>query len=443
MDKKIWKSIIRIAIPIVIQGVIFQVQSLTDKAFLGNINAKYISALGAAQFPFNTTLDSLAALCTGIIIIVSHLIGANKKNKVNEYVKSAIFYNTIISLSLFVLWFGFSHVILDLLSVDKSIRSLCINYISICSFYFLIYGIDCSLQAMLLGLGNTQPIMISGILKVALNIFISWVLIFGHFGFPSLVLIGAAIGTLTANIISSIYIIFYCFLLKRREYQLHIHRIEWVKISSFLQVIKLGIPTGMEYFMWNASNLVLIRFLNSFGYLATTMYTLTFGIEIIIFAIFSGTAKATLTLMGRSIGANNNKRADQQFISCMIINLLIVIVAIITFNLFPLQILSIFTKDIDTVWKTVPYLIFTAFIMIPKSFNVIIGNGIRAYGNTKWMFYSQVIGSIFVITSSYILIELFKLHIIAIYITLLLDETIRSVINYAYYYSHYKTKVLT
>lgn len=58
------EKIIAIAFPMVIQGIVFQIQSLTDKAFLGNLDSVYIAALGAVQFPLYTTIDSLFALCT-------------------------------------------------------------------------------------------------------------------------------------------------------------------------------------------------------------------------------------------------------------------------------------------------------------------------------------------------------------------------------------------
>lgn len=52
----------------VIQGIVFQLQSLTDKAFLGNMDSIYISALGASQFPFYASMDTLVALASGITL---------------------------------------------------------------------------------------------------------------------------------------------------------------------------------------------------------------------------------------------------------------------------------------------------------------------------------------------------------------------------------------
>jgi len=68
----------------------------------------------------------------------------------------------------------------------------------------------------------------------------------------------------------------------------------------------------------------------------------------------------------------------------------------------------------------------------------VIGSAVRAYGDTKWMFVSQVIGSIFVVSCSYMLIEIAHLQIVAIYITLFCDELIRASINYIHFSICYK-----
>lgn len=434
-----WSRIIAIAMPMIIQGLVFQLQSLTDKIFLGKIDALYISAIGAAQFPFNTTLDGFVALSTGVVIIVAQLMGAHNRKKVNDYVKSAIFYNTLSSIGLFIIWFIFPVQILNILNVDEIILEHSVLYVRVCAFYFLVAGIDTTLQAMLQGMGHTKPIMYAGIMKVVLNVVLSWLLIFGHCGLPRLYLLGAAIGTVTANILSALMIMGYCIILKRRTYKLHQRNTLWFKLDSYKQVIRLGLPTGMEYFMWNASNLVLIRLLNQISYKAMAIYTLTFGIEVVIYAIFNGLSKSTMTLMGQCIGGENKEKANRYFKSCIQLDLLVVGIAMLVFILFNKTLLGLFTKDAEIISSAIPFLIMTAMIMLPKSLNVVIGNAIRAYGDTKWMLYSQVIGSIFVIGCSYGLISL-GLGIGAIYITLFLDEALRASLNYYYYIRKYRKR---
>lgn len=429
-----------VALPIIIQGIVFQIQSLTDKAFLGNVAAKYISALGAAQFPYSTTMDSVVALSTGLIIYTAQLYGAHKQEKINAYVKSSMFYGTCISAALFMAWYFFAESILRLLCVDESILAESACYIRICSGALLFLGIDSALQGMLQGMGNTKPIMAAGIMKVILNIVISYILIFGYFGLPAMHIKGAAIGTLMANVTSSLVLIYYCLLSKKKMMDLIGSVHAYFKLGYYKAVVSVGLPTALEYFLWNASNLVLIAFLNSFSYEATAIYTLTFGIEVVIYAVFNGTAKAAMTLMGQDIGASDYKGADDCMKISVLVNLGIVLGAGILLGIFKADLLGLFTKDSALVQKTGPFLMFTALIMFPKSINVIIGNGIRAYGDTKWMLCSQIFGSIFVVVFSLILVKGMNMKITAIYLTLFADELMRAVINGIYYRWHYGDK---
>ncbi len=431
-NKKYLSIIMLIALPISIQGLVFQLQSLTEKAFLGNIDTKYLSAIGATQFPLGATIDSIIALCTGITILVSQMYGAKKTDGIVSTVKSSIAFNTIISGLFFILWFVFPRYIFNLLGVDAAIMDYCMTYAQICSIGFLFLGIDSALQSMLLGMGDTRPILYAGTIKVFLNIVISWVLIFGKFGLPPMYIKGAAIGTVIANVTSSIFIIIYCLIIRIKEFGLG-GRFYSFDLSSYKKTFMLGLPTAIEFFAWNFSNLVLLGFLNGISYIATTIYTLTFGIEIIVFQIFNGYSKAALTLIGNKIGENDPPGAKRAFNLCMRLTIITVIISCIILILFPKAIIDVFSNEDDVILKTVPFLIFTAFIIAPKCINVLVGSGIRAYGDTKWMLYTQIFGSLFVITCSFILVKIASLGVTAVYITIFLDECTRAAINYHHY----------
>lgn len=431
------KRIMMVAFPLIIQGLVFQLQSLTDKAFLGNLDTRYVSAAGAAQMPYLATIDSLVAVSTGLTILVSNMFGAGEKEKIAAYVKSTAFYNTILGIIIFVVWFFNAPAILRFFQIDSTIIGYSISYVKICTIFLLFAGMDSALQAMLQGLGETKPIMYAGILKVSLNIMISWILIFGKFGFPALYVTGAAIGTLAANIVSFLFTFCYCMLVKRKSYNLAGVDRSWVRIFPYWQVVRLGIPVGLEYLLWNGSNLLLIRLINEFSYRDMAIYTLTFGFQCIVFVIFGGTSKATLSLIGQSIGAGKREKANRFFHITILLNFGIVFVAAASFFLFPKQLLGIFSNDTDVIQNGTIYLEWIGIIMFGQSMNVICGNAIRANGNTRWMLLSQILGSTLVITVSYFLVKLLHMNMIAIYFTLFLDEALRGGINFFYYRRKY------
>lgn len=433
------RTVFQVAFPLIIQGMVFQLQSLTDKAFLGNLDTVYVSAAGAAQMPYVATMDSLVAVSTGLIIIISKLFGAGQRDKIADYVKSMAVYHTLVGIFVFAAWFFGAEAILGFFQVDSNIMSYSLSYVRVCIFYFLFVGVDSSLQAMLQGMGETRPIMYAGILKVGLNILVSWILIFGKCGFPALYVTGAAIGTLVANIISFLFVLGYCMFYRREKY--HLGRIDRrsLNFGLFLEIIRLGLPVGLEYLLWNGSNLLLIRFVNGFSYRDMAIYTLTFGFQCIVYVIFEGTSKATLSLMGQKIGAGEQEKANRLFSATIRINFVIVFAAALLFLSFPRHLLGIFSNDGLLIEEGAIFLIMIGVIMIPQSVNVICGNAIRANGDTKWMLFSQVFGSILVVSVSWFLVEKIHMDMRAIYITLFLDEAVRGAVNFLYYRARYGT----
>lgn len=435
-DRHIIKETSRLAFPIIVQGLVYELQSLTDKAFLGNLKTEYVSAVGAAQLPLNATMDGLVALSVAITIIVSHLYGAKKQKEAGNYVKSAMLYSGLLGVLICVLWESFTYPILEFFKVDPLILDDSVGYVRICALFLLIIGIDSSLNAMLQGLGKTKIIMYSGIIKVFFNIFLSWVLIFGKFGFKEYHVAGAAIGTLLSNGLAFGFVLGYC-LIKRKELGFGKFRAKDFSITYYQKVIKIGAPACAEYLLWNFSNLILVRFINEFSYISMSIYTVTFGIQCIIYAVFANYSKAALTLIGQSLGAKNHKKANDIFYNCLLINIAIILCANVVFFLFTHEILGVFLKESYIVAQGDKYLKLIGLIMLPQSLNVVCGNAIKGNGNTKWMLLSQIFGSICVIGLSFLFIRGFHMDMTAIYLVIILDETVRGVINYIYYKRKY------
>lgn len=59
-----------------------------------------------------------------------------------------------------------------------------------------------------------------------------------------------------------------------------------------------------------------------------------------------------------------------------------------------------------------------------------LGSGIRGYGDTKWMFFNQALGTVGVVALACICVFVFKLGMLGVFIAVLCDEAIRAVINF-------------
>ena len=68
--------------------------------------------------------------------------------------------------------------------------------------------------------------------------------------------------------------------------------------------------------------------------------------------------------------------------------------------------------------------------LFSKSGNIIIGNAIRGSGNTKWMLFTQIFGTIWIVIVASVLVFICKLGILGVFLAVLLDEGVRVLINF-------------
>lgn len=423
------KRILHLALPLILQQLCLQLQVWIDRAMLGHVNAEFFSAVGNTTVPYHMITSVIIAICGGTAILVAQNVGADNMPQVANTAESSFLGNTLLSVLAFFFFLFFSDELFQLMGVQAQILDYSLSYIRILSLSLLVLGPSATATSILQGLGFTKIIMFSGILGNLINILLDWVLIFGKLGLPALGIEGAAIATVIANFSSAPLIILFVLRSKKIPVQIRLFHSFSAQMRNYSKVLALGIPSGLEYGLWNVGNFMLVSYLNRLDMMSAGIYTLVFSIETVPLMIYMGFANAGLTLVGQETGANDPKRAKHAGFLCLAISLVICLVIGIVFRLFPRQILGLFTDDTTILDISVPYLIFIVWILFPKAINNVIGLCIRGMGDTRWMLYTQIFGTFFMISAGYILILRTSLGLSGIFITLLADETIRGVVN--------------
>jgi putative MATE family efflux protein len=426
---KYFKPLMFMAFPIMIQGLVFQLQVLVNRVFLGNINKEYLYVIGNTMVPYYTVIEVLVAIAMGITILISQNLSEDERSVSRAYTEASISFNSIICVLFFLMWYFLSKDIFSLMGVDKSQIGYCVSYIKILSFYMLVFGIDISMQSALAGTGDTKPLMYAGLCKVAVNVILDWILIFGKFGFPALGIQGSAYATTIANFVSFAVTAAWFLAARKTPIKISLEGILKWDWKNYINVVKLGLPTGFETISLFVGNLVIISFLNGVDKISAGVYTLIMEIDVLVFLMYNGVARAALTLVGQFTGAKNKREAKSVLSASVFYNLVMVILIFLPFVLFAKQILSIFTNDSALISNSAMLLIISAVAFFPKCLNVTVGSGIRGLGDTKWMLYTQILGTLLLVTGSYAMLYVFKMGIAGVFIVIFIDESIRSTLN--------------
>lgn len=432
-NKKYLPGLLNIAVPIMLSNLISQLQMLIDRIFLGHVNSMYMSALGNVTSPMWTTMSFCFSIVTGASILISQSVGAGDTEHIEEYSGAMVKYNNIIPILLFFFWTFCAEFVFRLMGVSDGLMPMCLDYSRYYAPVFLITGLGGAFSVILQTSNYTKPLVVYGILRSGVNIFLDWVMIFGKFGLPAMGIKGAAIATTIAEYSGLIFAVIFVVSSKKLNTKPSMKWVVKAHIKPYLLSAKLGVNTALEDFAWNLGNLLLIRILNAINEMAAGIYSIIFSVEVLAVVIIGAIGNGTMTLTGEAKG--NNDLGKYKGV-CVCAYGLCIVVGIITLGIclaFPQQIISLFTSDKSIIASCGIYLIFISINLFAKSANIVVGNAIRGSGNTIWMLITQLFGTLWVVSVALLFVFVLKLGIAGVFLAVIVDEIVRAFINLGKY----------
>lgn len=420
-----------IAVPIMLSNLISQLQMLIDKIFLGRLDITCMSAVGNATSPIWTTMNTMFSLTVGATILTSQAIGAGDEKKAKSLISALFKFNNYLALFWFVFWLIFPRYVFLAMGVSDNLMGMAINYTRIYAPVFLMCGIGSSIISLAQVCEKTKILIVYGLVRSVLNVILDWILIFGKLGFPRLEVNGAALATTIAEFVGGIVILVFAVKSNEFPYKPALSEIISAKFSNYLSTVKMGLPTALEDFAWNFGNLYLMAMLNKISDAAAGIYSIVFGVELLPVVIVGALGNATLTLAGQETGKKQYGNIMKIVLESMFCCILLSFFILGMFLIFPGTIMSWFTTDTAILASAGAYLLVVGINMFPKSTNIIMGSGIRGYGDTKWMLGTQIWGTFFIAITSTIMVLVYKIGIPTLFYVVVADEIIRAGINTA------------
>lgn len=424
------KKLLRIFVPIMLSNLISQIQMLIDRIFLGRMDILFMSAVGNATAPLWTTMSFVFSLSMGASILISQSVGADDLPKAKEYAASMIKFHNIVPIVLFFFWTFGSPTVFRLMGVSENVLKLCVSYTRLYAPVFLILGLGASYSVVFQTSNFTKPLVAYGLIRSVVNIVLDYVLIFGKFGFPRMEITGAALGTTIAEYVGAFYLL-YVTIAKRKHFftSPDFKTILHAKIRPYINSIRLGLNAACEDLLWNAGNLCIIRILNTISEEAAGIYSMVFSIELIVVVVMGALGSGTLTLTGEATGARNLKLYRSVVRTAITWSFISAAAAFLFVSVFPRLTLSLFTTDKAIIEMSVVFVIMVAGNLFGKATNIIVGSGIRGYGDTKWMLITQIFGTVEVVAIAALCVFVFKWGMLGVFVAVLYDEAFRAVVN--------------
>lgn len=429
MKNSYMHPLLKIAVPIVLGNIINQVQMLTDRAFLGHVDPLYMSALGNVNSAIWTTISCCFSLTVGSSILISQKVGAKQMDECENYASSLVKWTNALSLALFLFWLFFGRLVFTLMGASATVLPMCMDYLHFFMPIFLVIGIEASTMVIMQTSNYTKPLVWFGLVRSLLNVLLDWIMIFGKLGFPAMGIRGAALATTISEYVGVIIASIIFISSKKLFTRPRLSAVIKAPLTPFARSVKLGINTALEDLLWNSGNLALVVILNSISEVAAGIYSMVFGVELLVVVVIGAIGNATMTLTGEATGAQDVRKFSGVFKNALLISFVCSAVMLVFCLVIPGPIISIFTKDQLIISTCGLYMLLMCLNLFSKSGNIIAGNSIRGYGDPFWMFKTQIAGTIFVISMALLFVKVFGMGILGVFLAVLLDEFLRNIVN--------------
>lgn len=438
-----FKRLMKMVLPIAFQNFMTAAVNASDAVMLGVIDQSALSAVSlAGQILFVFTLFMMV-ITISTTILAAQYWGKGEYNTVEMVLAFAMKLSVCISLVFFAATAFFPQYLMRIFTTDQQLITLGAAYLRIISPTFLLMGISQVYLCIMKNSGKTTRSTLIGSSAMLLNILFNAVLIYGLFGFPALGLRGAAIATLAARIIETLWAIIESFkkdsIKVRLKFLLHIDK------SLQSDYIKNSLPVFANYLVWGIGFTMYSVIMGHLGSDAVAAHSLANIMKNLVICICTGIGTAGSILVGNELGRGNIDRAIAY--GTRVTKLAIIsgfAAGAVLLALIPL-ILNLADLTPTAKEYLLYMLLMCCYYVVGKSVNsTTIGGIFCAGGDAKFGFHCDLVIMWFIMVPLGMLAAfVWKLPVLVVYFILSLDEFIKLPAVYRHYKKYKWAKDLT
>lgn len=318
-DKQFYKSVLAVAVPIMVQNGITNFVSLLDNIMVGQTGTEQMSGVAIAnQLMFVFNICIFGAIAGAGIFSAQYFGCGDDKGVQNTFRLKIIICFVMTALGAIVLGAGGDKLIGLFLHEGSDQGDIATTlhyskqYLQILMISMLPFAIEQAYSSTLRESGETVLPMKAGIVAVLVNLCLNYLLIFGKFGFPALGVQGAAIATVIARFIEMGIIIGWTHIHKEKN-KFIVNVYKDIKIPSHLvsKVLGKGTPLMLNELLWASGQAVLVQCYSVRGLSVVAALNISSTLTNIFNIVFIATGSTISIIIGQLLGAGKMKEAKE------------------------------------------------------------------------------------------------------------------------------------
>ena len=305
-------KIVTFAVPLALSGVLQLLFNAADMVVAGQFaGPQALAAVGSTGALINLIINLFIGLSVGVNVLVARYFGSGQQKDLSETAHTAILTSLLSGVALIFIGFALSRPLLTMMGTPEDVIDHSVLYMRI---YFagmpviMLYNFG---GAILRAVGDTRRplyfLTIAGVVNVCMNLFFVIVLKMG--------VAGVATATVLSQCISAALVL-RCLVKSDAAYRVDLKQLRIVK-GKLIQMMKIGIPAGIQGATFSISNVLIQSTINSFGSVAMAGATASSNLEGFLFTVVDAFTQAAQSFTSQNYGAKKPERVSRVYHICL------------------------------------------------------------------------------------------------------------------------------
>lgn len=389
------KLLISMSLPMIISMLVQAMYNIVDSVFVAQISENALTAVSLA-FPLQNLMIAFAGgTAVGVNALLSRSLGEKNQDHVNQTAVNSVFIFLATAVIFMIAGLTLSNLFFNVQTTNTEIVNAGTQYSMIvvgCSI-----GLFCQFlfERLLQATGRTLFTMVTQGLGAIINIILDPIFIFGLCGFPKMGVAGAALATITGQIIACLLALFFNlkfnhdihFKFKRFRPNAHIVK----------QIYSVGIPSIIMQSIGSVMTFGMNTILITFSTTATAVFGVYFKLQSFVFMPVFGLNNGMIPIIAYNLGAKQKKRMFDTIKLAMIYATGMMIIGVIFFETIPQTLLGFFNASEAMIKIGTPALRIIAIHFIFAGFSIVCSATFQAVGKGTYSLLTSLIRQLLVL----------------------------------------------
>ena len=385
------RAMLRLALPVIAAEIGWVSMGLVDTLMVGRLGPAAIGAVGSGSILFLAVMVVGFGTIYALDTFVSQSFGAGRIDECHRWLFAGLQVAAILTVVLTALSFGLV-ALLPHFHLHPDVLALIRPYMTQLLWStppLLVYAV---LRRYLQAMHIVRPIMYALLVANLVNLGANWLLIYGHWGFPALGVVGSAYATVLSRVVVALFLMAVV-IYRERDRPSGLHDVPFrLDPERVWRIVRLGLPAAGQNLLEVGIFAMASALAGRITPAAVAAHQVVLNIVSLIFMIPFGFASAAAVRVGHGVGRRDGRAAQRAGWAALALATCAMLMSASLFALAPRWLVGLFTKDAGVIELGVGLLLVAAVFQLFDGVQAVATGALRGLGNTQIAMFVNLIG---------------------------------------------------